>query len=55
MAGLLWALIVVLFVLWLAGFLVVHIALAVLVPKTLVAMTVGRASSVPPRKLGVLR
>jgi thiosulfate reductase cytochrome b subunit len=35
------------------GFLVVHIALTLLVPKTLVAMIVGRASSAPhPRRGG---
>jgi thiosulfate reductase cytochrome b subunit len=34
------------------GFLVVHIALTLLVPKTLVAMIVGRASSAPHRRSG---
>ena len=32
------------------AFLVVHIALTILVPKTLVAMIVGRASSAPHRR-----
>jgi thiosulfate reductase cytochrome b subunit len=34
------------------GFLVVHIALTILVPKTLVAMIIGRASSAPHARRG---
>jgi thiosulfate reductase cytochrome b subunit len=35
------------FMLAIVGFLVVHVALVVLVPKTFVAMTLGRATAVP--------
>jgi thiosulfate reductase cytochrome b subunit len=34
------------------GFLVVHLALTALVPKTLVAMVVGRASETPHPRNG---
>jgi len=37
------------------GFLVVHLALTALVPKTLVAMVFGRVSAPPHPKKGVLR